>query len=78
MPSHPPLAFCFITLKVPVFLWWSVAYSYVVQAMEHLGICYSPLRDIKVLKVAIRCLVFEILVFKIHDVVFIFSICFKH
>ena len=49
-----------------------------VQAMEHLGICYSLLSDIKVLKVTIRCLVFEILVFWIHDVVYIFSICFKH
>ena len=38
--------------------------------MEHLGICYSPLSDIKVLKVTIRCLVFEILVFWIHDVVY--------
>ena len=46
--------------------------------MEHLGICYSPLGDIKVLKVTIRCLVFEILVFWIHDVVYILSICFKH
>ena len=46
--------------------------------MEQLGICYSPLSDIKVHKVTIRCLVFEILVLKIHDVVYIFGRCFKH